>query len=237
MLNVLIVEDNVQESKQIINYISQNNKELKLYCMAYNYKEAIKTIKDGNIDIILLDLGLPDISGNEIIEYIIENKLEKYYNSILIISGRIDLISSIPKNHYVFSYITKPYSLDNIQKKLESIIKYKNQKNIIKKINTELNKLHYNFSYNGTRYLAETILEIYNRKNENIGNLNKNIYPIIALKHKKTVNTICGNIKQATNLMYFDCDEETLKKYFNYSHCTKPKVKEVIFAILNNISK
>ena len=31
MLKLLIVEDNVEESKQIINYISQNNDNIKLY--------------------------------------------------------------------------------------------------------------------------------------------------------------------------------------------------------------
>ena len=237
MLKLLIVEDNVEESKQIINYISQNNDNIKLYCMAYNYEEAINAIKNKSVDIILLDLNLPDISGIEILNYIENNKIEKYINSILVISGRYDLISSIPQNQYVFSYITKPYSLEIIQNKLVSMINYKNDENIIDRINNELKILHYNFSYNGTRYLSETIYEIYCKKNGNADNLKKNVYPIIAAKHQKSIETICGNIKQATNEMYFDCEENILKKYFNYSYCIKPKVKEVIFTVLNNIKK
>ena len=182
-------------------------------------------------------MNLSIIPGIEIIKYIEENKISKYNNSILVISEKCDLSPLIKKNPYVFSYITKPYSLNNILEDLKSIIKLKKSKDILQKINDELKKLHYNFSYNGTRYLAETIYEIYNRNNENSDNLNKNIYPIIAQKHKKTVNTIYGNIKQATNSMYFDCDEETLKKYFHYSYCSKPKVKEIIFTVLNNIIK
>ncbi len=237
MFKLLVVEDNIKQSKQIINYISQNDDDTKLYCIAYNYQEAIDIIKNKDIDIILLDLNLPDTSGIEIIKYIEKNKINKYYNSIFVVSGRYDLITVVQKSPYVFSYITKPYSLNNILENLKSIIKLKKSKDILQKINNELKKLHYNFSYNGTRYLAETIYEIYKRDNENSDNLKKYIYPIIADKHKKTINTICGNIKQATNSMYFDCDEETLKKYFNYSYCTKPKVKEIIFTVLNNITK
>lgn len=237
MFKLLVVEDNIKQSKQIINYISQNDEDTKLYCIAYNYQEAIDIIKNKDIDIILLDLNLSDTSGIKIIKYIEKNKINKYYNSILVLSERDDLITLAKKSPYVFSYITKPCSLNNILEDLKSIIKLKKSKDILQKINNELKKLHYNFSYNGTRYLAETIYEIYNRNNENSDNLKKYIYPIIAHRHKKTINTICGNIKQATNSMYFDCDEETLKKYFNYSYCTKPKVKEVIFTVLNNIIK
>lgn len=235
MLKLLVVEDNVVESKQIINYISQNNDNIKLYCIAYSYKEAIEVIKNKIVDIVLLDLNLPDISGMEILKYIEKNKIKKYINSILIVSGRHDLISLMSQNQYVFSYVTKPYSLENIQSKLASMINYKNDENIIEKINNELKILHYNFSYNGTRYLSETIYEIYRRKNKNSDNLKKNIYPIIAIKHQKSIETICGNIKQATNAMYFDCEENVLKKYFHYSYCIKPKVKEVIFTVLSNI--
>lgn len=111
----------------------------------------------------------------------------------------------------------------------------KNEKIIINKINNELRFLHYNFCYNGTRYLAEVIYEIYWKEDFFIDNLKNDIYPIIAKRHSKSVNTIHCNIKQATKCMYLDCTEEELKEYFNYRYFVKPKLKEIIFTILNNL--
>lgn len=110
-----------------------------------------------------------------------------------------------------------------------------NNENIKIKINNELKHLHYNFSYNGTRYLAEVIFEVYKQKDSHKDNLQKNIYPIIAKKYNKSINTIHGNIKQATKCMYLDCEESIINKYFNYSYFVKPKLKEIIFTILNKI--
>lgn len=107
MQKILIIEDNIFQSKQIINYISQNNEKLKIYCIAYTYNEAIKIIEKGSVDIIILDLNLPDISGVEIIKYIEKNKLSKYVKSILVISGNSYLCSLIYDSPYVFSIIKK----------------------------------------------------------------------------------------------------------------------------------
>lgn len=65
MLKVLIVEDNIFQNKQITNYISQKNENLKVYYIAYTYKEAISIIKKEIVDIIILDLNLPDISCSD----------------------------------------------------------------------------------------------------------------------------------------------------------------------------
>lgn len=235
MQKILIIEDDIIQSKQIINYISKHNEDIKFYNIAYTYQEAIDIIKNEEVDIIILDLKLPDISGIEILKYIQQNNIKKYINSILIVSGFIEAISEINKNPYIYSYIAKPYKLEDIQKNIYAMVEIKKINNIMNRINTELKYLHFNFAYNGTRYLAESILEIYCQKDNYSDNLQKDIYPIIAKKHNKTANTIHGDIKQATKCMYFDCEEDIINKYFNYNYFVKPKVKEIIFTILNKI--
>lgn len=235
MQKILVIEDNIFQSKQIINYISQNNENLKIYCIAYTYNEAINIIKKESVDIIILDLKLPDINGVEIIKYIEKNKLNRYIKSILVISGDSYLCSLIYDSPYVFSVIKKPYSLSTIQENLSMITKSIEEENIKNKIYEELKFLHYNMSYNGTRYLADTIYELFYKDVDLTENLKKNIYPLVASKYKKTVNTICGNIKQATKAMYLDCDERIIMEYFKYSSSYYPKLKEIIFTILNKI--
>ena len=35
--------------------------------------------------------------------------------------------------------------------------------------------------------------------------------------------------------MFFDCDENTLKQYFNYYELEKPKLKELVFKVIDHI--
>ena len=57
----------------------------------------------------------------------------------------------------------------------------------------------------------------------------------MAEKYNKSVNTIYGNIKQAINAMFFDCEERILEEYFKYSFVVKPKPTEIVYIILNKL--
>ena len=118
---------------------------------------------------------------------------------------------------------------------INSKMQYNKYNDLITKIDYELKHLNFNFSHYGTKYLRETIIEVYKVKQRFDGNLKKNIYPIIAKRYKKNVNTIYCNIKKAILSMYLECNEDRLLNYFNYSYITKPKVNEIIFTILNKI--
>ena len=241
MINILVIEDDMIQSQHLINIVSSEIEEIKLYNISINGKEALEIIDKGNVDIILLDLNLPDISGVEILSYISDNNIDKYMNSIVVISGDSNLISQLPSfcYSYICAIIHKPIIYNDLIYKLSEIVKFKNKiktDNVIKnKINRELEYLKFNFSHNGTRYLAETIFELYSNRTKSIDNFKRDIFPILAKKHNKTVNTIEGNIKQAINCMFFDCNESILMKYFHYSFIIKPKLKEICFTILNKL--
>ena len=239
MLNFLVVEDNVIQCKQLINYISEEIPDIRLYCMAHTGKEALKIIDQKNVDIILLDLNLPDISGVDIIKKITNKNIEKYKKSIILISGDARMLLETIKSPYVYTYFTKPANLSNISKCINEIIKQKrnfsNEELILHKISKELNTLHFNFSYVGTKYLKECIFETYKKGDKELTNLSKDIYPIIAKRYNKSSNNIHTNIKQAVKAMYYDCEESLLNKYFNYDYCIKPRVKEIILTILNKL--
>lgn len=240
MLNMLIVEDNIFQCKQLINFISSSNPEIKLYKMCFSGKEALQEIKNNNIDIIFLDLKLPDISGNNIIDFIQKNNLEKYKNSIIIISSYLHLFPHLLKNPYIYATISKPINIELLNTYIKSLInekRYLLNENIIKsQIDKELEYLHYNLSHIGSIYLRECIYLIYIH-NDYISNLSKKVYPIIAKKFSVSPNNVKCNIFQATNISYFESDEEILNKYFNRYLISKPKTKDVICEILYHLTQ
>lgn len=239
MVNILVVEDNFYYSKSLINILADTNPKMRLYKISTDGKEALDMLKDqeNTIDIVLLDLKLPHYNGIEILNYIETNNLIKYKNSIIVISGEVELLMQIRNNPYLYSYIDKMSGLDNALKEINKLIEVKEQEksSIEYKICEELRKLHYNFLYIGTKYLEEYILLMYNKNNwENI-KLEKDIYTILSKKYKKTVNNIKTNIINATDLMYYDCESNTLNEYFKIYDNEKPTPKVVISTIINNL--
>ena len=100
MTNVLVVEDNFYQSKQIINYLSQRNKELKLYSMVYSGEEALEIIEEQKVDIIILNLKLKGMNGVDVIKEIEYKKIEKYRSSIIVVSGDYSMIRQVYNNIY-----------------------------------------------------------------------------------------------------------------------------------------
>ncbi|MCI8470459.1 MAG: response regulator [Clostridia bacterium] len=239
MVNVLVIEDNFYYSKSLINILADTNPKMRLCKISTNGKEAIEILKnqENAIDIILLDLKLPHYNGIEILNYIKSNNLIKYKNSIIVISGEVELLTQIRNNPYLYSYINKMSGLDNALNEINKLIEIKEEEksSIEYRVVEELRKLHYNFLYIGTKYLEESILLMYNKDNwENI-KLEKDIYPILSKKHKKTVNNIKTNIINATDLMYYDCESKILNEYFKICENEKPTPKIVISTVIDKL--
>ena len=100
----------------------------------------------------------------------------------------------------------------------------------------ELTIIGYDITHSGNRYLVEIINNIYDKNLVDCINLEKDIYPLLAKKYRKSPSAIKASIDYATTLMYFKCDANRLMKYFNLSNDKyKPTTKTVIYTILNKI--
>lgn len=160
MINVLIVDDNIYFSKNLVNYININNNNIRIYALATDGKEALEIINNtNNIDVIILDLKMPQYFGKEVLEKI-KNK-KRYEKSVIIISGENNLIQELENFELIYSVINKVTSMQEIVYKINEIINQKeklNKEKMIKaKIIDELQYLGYNVSYKGTKYLEMAI--------------------------------------------------------------------------------
>ncbi|MCI8397674.1 MAG: hypothetical protein HFJ52_08790 [Clostridia bacterium] len=106
---------------------------------------------------------------------------------------------------------------------------------IQEKIIIELKCIGFDFKYDGTKYLVDTILEVYLNREKMIDNLQGYIYPFIAKRYNKTVNNIKNNVINATEYMYRDNSIEKLKKYFRFIEDSKPTVKQVVQLVASKI--
>ena len=123
MYNILLIEDDRPLNKAISVYFKKE----KFYVLSsFSGQEALDILFQNNLDIIILDINLPDLSGFDLIEQI------KIINSnipILILSA-CDLDSVILHgfNLGAEDYVTKPFNIEILHKKINVILK-RNTKN------------------------------------------------------------------------------------------------------------
>ena len=123
MYNILLIEDDRPLNKAISVYFKKE----KFYVLSsFSGQEALDILFQNNLDLIILDVNLPDLSGFDLIEQI------KIINSnipILILSA-CDLDSAILHgfNLGAEDYVTKPFNIEILHKKINVILK-RNTKN------------------------------------------------------------------------------------------------------------
>lgn len=239
MQNLLIVEDNIAQSYHLANSLCRDVSNIRLYGIVSTCSEAMEIVKNNAVDIIILDLKLPDLSGDNLVKFIEKNNLSKYEESIIILTGETDMLQKVRRNKYIYYYCTKLGSYSSIIAHTKELADIKDKVLTCDFINDEIKRnmedLKFDFSYKGTIYLYECICEMFLKENRFDINLDNEIYPIIAKKYNKTKNSIKVNIFHSISLMYYNIDESVLSSYLGYTIESKPKTKEIITSIIIHI--
>lgn len=205
MIKTLIVEDNLEYVKNTLNNTLNNTlskfKDIQIRYIATTVKEAINIIYNNKIDLIFLDLKLPDSSGLEILKKLKTfNYIEKI--SVIVISGDAILINKANYEYKVNNIINKVEKEEIMYQKIKQSIdeiNYMDREKNIKELIKEITNMGYNWKYKGTNYLMEAIIYIYTSNNLDLmDNLEKNVYKYIAYKNNKNVNNIKTNIVKST---------------------------------------
>ena len=227
MINILIIEDDINYCQKIINNLNQTNNNIRVFAILTDIDDIINTLSKGKIDIILLDIDL----ANKVYK-----QIKKYEKSIVLMLNIYYPKNKIKEFSNIFEYFYKNASIQEINNKIKKIIDLKSN-NIKTEIQKELYYLGYNPKYNGTKYLIEAIYILYTKGNYIDDNLEKEIYPIIAKKHYKSINNIKCNIINATDTMVCECEENKLVEYLGFYNYSKPGPKKIIGTVLNKLHK
>ena len=113
--SILIVEDTETSNRFYNAALSRTNAKL---LWAIDGEEALVKLKDhDNIDVVLLDLNLPGISGFEVLKKIrkTNNKISVIVQTAYVLSGEEAACYELGAN----DFITKPIMLDHLLTSLE----------------------------------------------------------------------------------------------------------------------
>ena len=90
---------------------------------AENGKEALSKLKEGKIDLVILDLKLPDISGLEIMEWLTANKIN---TTVIVFSADKSINSAIHALRYrAFEFLRKDCDPDDMLLAVERALNFR----------------------------------------------------------------------------------------------------------------
>ncbi|MEM6482519.1 MAG: response regulator transcription factor [Pseudomonadota bacterium] len=117
-MRVLLVEDDPNTSKSIELMLTHAN--LNVYTTDLG-EEGIDLAKLYDYDLILLDLGLPDMNGHEVLRQL---RLARVETPILILSGADDTENKIKGFGFgADDYLTKPFHREELVARIHAIIR------------------------------------------------------------------------------------------------------------------
>jgi DNA-binding response OmpR family regulator len=119
-MRLLIIEDEKGLAKEIKHFLEKEH----YHCdLAFTGREASDLIGTNPYDFILLDIGLPDRNGLELIAEIHKNNTEAY---IIIITARGELTDKVSGfNLGADDYLPKPFSLIELHLRIQAITRRK----------------------------------------------------------------------------------------------------------------
>ncbi len=111
--NVLVVDDEIGTRESLRMILKPN---YRVHCVGNGY-EAIRMVQQAKMDVILLDLRMPGISGSDTLKEIKE--IDPDARVIVITAYGTQESSADTMRHGVFDYVLKPFNVPEILSRVE----------------------------------------------------------------------------------------------------------------------
>ena len=116
-MNCIIIEDEIPSQRILQNYISKLP-DLHLIASFQSALEANSTLQNSKIDLVFLDINLPDISGIQYLKTLTTSPaivMTTAYHEHAVVSFELDSI---------YDYLVKPFSFERFLKAVNKVKKY-----------------------------------------------------------------------------------------------------------------
>jgi len=118
MTTVLVVEDTLSEQELIANYLRDGGYTV---IAASNGQEALSKIVGKDLDVVLTDLVMPDMSGLELCRSLKKNPETKDVPIIACTSKNQELDKLWGMKQGINVYLTKPFTREDILRTVRSV--------------------------------------------------------------------------------------------------------------------
>lgn len=259
-IRVAIADDNCEFCDIVAENI-RKQENMEIIFIAHDGKRTIDFLREGkNIDILILDLIMPNVDGFGVLEALNNMKLKKYPRVIMISAVAHDSIIQKATDLGAQFYLVKPINVDMLIRRITQISENAPvfpkreddagmlKKSVIKKDSIQKNDLEMdvtNFMHEigipanikGFQYLRDAILLCVENINI-VTSVTKELYPTVAEMHDTTPQRAERAIRHAVELSWNKGETETLRNLFGFSIRSKtgrPTSSEFIAIVSDRI--
>lgn len=209
MIKVLVVEDNRMMAEINRSYIERVPGFL--FCgIAANGAEALEILKREEIDLVLLDIFMPDINGLEVLA---EIRQQNYSVDVMLVSAAQDNISiQTGLRNGVVDYLIKPFEFERLQ---AALLAFEKRLNLI---NNQTNMAQHELD----QHIFAGISDLE-------GELPKGLDPNTIKRVWDKIIEIDGEFSADEMAIYTGLSPVSVRKYFKYFHTIKLLNSEISY--------
>ena len=119
MFSVIVVDDEMMIRTSISTFINNCDVGFEVVGTFRDGSDAIKYLEENNVDLVISDIRMVQVSGIDLAQYIYENKP---WTQVILLSGYADFeYAKAAIKYNVKEYITKPTDFENLKNSLINI--------------------------------------------------------------------------------------------------------------------
>ncbi len=255
MSKIVVADDNKELVLMISEFLKvQNNIEVsKIFTSG---KLLLSYLESNQIDLLLLDIFMPEIDGVKVLEELNKNPNKYLKPKKIVMLTAFNNESLIAKSSELGAdyFIIKPIELNNLLDVINSLLKPIARKqtptinlnpttndsvniNLDQEITSLLHEIGVPAHIKGYMYLRESITMVY--KNIDIlGSITKVLYPMVAKKYKTTSSRVERAIRHSIEVAWNRGNTDAISAIFSYTisyNKSKPTNSEFIAMIADKL--
>ncbi|MBQ1496597.1 MAG: sporulation transcription factor Spo0A [Bacilli bacterium] len=237
---LLVVEDNMKFSNTIRDYFQDNEVAVVKY-QAKDGEEALRCINNNkDIDIVLLDLIMPNKDGLFLLEELQRLNIKK--DIIVMTSFNSESIIRKTSSLGVDYFMIKPFDLKDLEVRVKRLSELpssieKENRDLKMSLTKLLHELGMPSHIKGYEYIREGIIMLYNDPSI-IGGITKELYPEIADKYNTSVSRVERAIRHAIEVSWNRGNIDLMEEVFGHSvdyDKAKPTNSEFIVTLADKL--
>ncbi|MFW6278901.1 MAG: sporulation transcription factor Spo0A [Bacillota bacterium] len=226
-IKVLIVDDNKEFCGLLKDFLTKE-KEIAIAGVAHNGKEGLKLLEERNVDVMILDLIMPQLDGIGVLEEMRDKGINNVETIVLTAFGQENVTQRMVALGASY-YIMKPFELKKLVRRIKQMFRAPDSyegKYVLKnndydaqprsvevKITDILYELGIPAHIKGYLYLREAIELVVNEV-EYLGAVTKKLYPKVAENFDTTSSRVERAIRHAIEVAWDRGNEDALDEYF-----------------------
>lgn len=219
-IKIGIVDDN-RDFCQLLQEFFSIQPEIKVVFLGYSGMDAIKLLSETEVDVLLLDMIMPQIDGFGVLEWL---KTQEIHPRVIVFSAFAQ--EEVARKAVVLGadyYVLKPFNLTILTQRIIEIagtnrsvmVNNKPYGNIETQIAQIFKRLNLPSHYKGYQYLRDAVLMTI-KEPSLINEVTKKLYPMIAEHYQTTAHRVERAMRFAIESAWNKGDVDTLHKLFGY---------------------